>query len=86
MAKIKGLFYGVVTQMDDQSAQVLIDSISQGNDDVTPKAKIGDTVTVLKSDFMKQMPYPAQGSHVGGSWEQDLETGHEQYLNLVRPV
>jgi hypothetical protein len=86
MAKLNGSFSGVVTAMNDNEAQVRLQSVHMWDENAQASAKAGDEVSVFRVNFMEQAPYPSQGSHVEGRLEHDTVTGQEQFLNLVRPV
>ncbi len=86
MAKLNGSFSGVVTALDEEAAQVRLEKLHMWDADVKTPAALDNTVTVLRRDFMQQMPMPSLGSYVEGRLEHDSETGQNQFLNLVRPV
>ena len=86
MAKLNGSFSGVVTAMNDNEARVRLKNVHMWDKSASASAKAGDEVSVLRKDFMQQMPYPSLNSHVEGRLEHDTVTGQEQFLNLVRPV
>lgn len=86
MAKLNGSFSGVVTAINDKEAQVRLEAVHMWDKTANASAKAGDEVSVLRKDFMQQMPYPSLDSHVEGRLERDTATGQEQFLNLVRPV
>lgn len=86
MTKLNGSFSGVVIALDDQEATVRLESVHMWDENAQATARAGDEVSVLRRDFMKQMPYPSLNSYVEGRLEHDPATGQEQFLNLVKPV
>ena len=78
--KLRGYFGGTVLSMTPDTAEVEIDK-GLG-------VEKGETVTVLRKDFQKQMPMPSNGSYVEGVvfYRADDLKKDREFKYIVRPV